>query len=234
MSVLLVVKKNLFNCIACLMLSRALHGIHYLSVLHNTDASTFSLWCRSISLHKAAFRVCSNSTCSVIPSVTAPDGSNSPYFESLWGQLSHMAMASPRVRLSFLSGCISELYLPSSPPLSPDPPFTPQLWHLAYDFGQDLQQGWLWSKLLFKTCSVWFLVLDSACCSAAKFCLTLCDPVDCSTTGSPVLAASWSLLKLMSIELVMPSDHLILCRALMLEKTEGRRRRGRQRMTVFT
>ena len=85
MSVLLVVKKNLFKCVACLMLSRAFHGIHYLSVLHNTDASTFSLRCRSISLHKAAFRVCSNFTCSVIPSVTAPDGSNSPYFESLWG-----------------------------------------------------------------------------------------------------------------------------------------------------
>ena len=39
---------------------------------------------------------------------------------------------------------------------------------------------------------------------------TLCDPVDCSTPGFPVN------LKLMSIELVMPSNHLILCRPLLL------------------
>ena len=25
------------------------------------------------------------------------------------------------------------------------------------------------------------------CCSVAKLCLTLCDPMDCSTPGSPVL-----------------------------------------------
>ena len=34
--------------------------------------------------------------------------------------------------------------------------------------------------------------------------------------GSPVLHISWSLLKLMSIELVMPSNHLILCHSLLL------------------
>ena len=42
-------------------------------------------------------------------------------------------------------------------------------------------------------------------------CPTLCDPMDCSTPGFPVHHNSWSLLKLMSIELVMPSNHLILC-----------------------
>ena len=36
----------------------------------------------------------------------------------------------------------------------------------------------------------------------AQSCLTLCDPMDCSTLG-----ISWSLLKLMSIESVMPSNH---------------------------
>ena len=36
------------------------------------------------------------------------------------------------------------------------------------------------------------------------------------TTGFPVLAISWSLLKLMSIESVMPSDHLTLCHSLLL------------------
>ena len=39
--------------------------------------------------------------------------------------------------------------------------------------------------------------------------------MDCSTPGFPV-HHSWSLLKLMSIESVMPSNHLILCRPLHL------------------
>ena len=54
------------------------------------------------------------------------------------------------------------------------------------------------------------------CCSVAKFCPTLCDPMDCSTPGFPVLTSSWSLLKLMSTESVMPSNHLIFCRPLLL------------------
>ena len=54
------------------------------------------------------------------------------------------------------------------------------------------------------------------CCSVAQSCLTLCDPVDCSTPGLPVLQRHWSLLKLMSIESVMPSNHLALCHLLLL------------------
>ena len=42
----------------------------------------------------------------------------------------------------------------------------------------------------------------------------LCDPMDCSTQASLSITNSQSLLKLMSIELVMPSNHLILCRPL--------------------
>ena len=45
---------------------------------------------------------------------------------------------------------------------------------------------------------------------------TLCNPMDCSMPGFPVLHISQSLLKLMSIESVMPSNHLILCRPLLL------------------
>ena len=45
----------------------------------------------------------------------------------------------------------------------------------------------------------------------------LCDPMDCSTPGFPVLhQASQSLLKLMSTELMMPSNHLILSQRLLL------------------
>ena len=45
---------------------------------------------------------------------------------------------------------------------------------------------------------------------------TLCDPMDCSTPGLPVHHQLRSLLKLMSIESVMPSNHLLLCRPLLL------------------
>ena len=49
--------------------------------------------------------------------------------------------------------------------------------------------------------------------SVAQSCLTLFDPTDCSMLSS---TNSQSLLKLMSIESVMPSNHLILCRPLLL------------------
>ena len=54
-----------------------------------------------------------------------------------------------------------------------------------------------------------------ACCLVAKICSTLCDSVDCSMPCFHVLRHSWSRLKLMSIEAVMPSSHLILCRPLL-------------------
>ena len=49
-----------------------------------------------------------------------------------------------------------------------------------------------------------------------QLCLTLCDPMDCSTPGLPVHHHSWSLPKLMSVESMMPSNHLILCCPLLL------------------
>ena len=56
------------------------------------------------------------------------------------------------------------------------------------------------------------------CISVTKLCLTLCDPMDCSTPGRSPLSftMSYSLLKFMSIGLVMPSNHLILCHPLVL------------------
>ena len=47
-------------------------------------------------------------------------------------------------------------------------------------------------------------------------CLTLCDLMDWSTPGFPAITNSQSLLKLTSIESVMPSNHLILCCPLLL------------------
>ena len=48
------------------------------------------------------------------------------------------------------------------------------------------------------------------CCLVAQSCPTLCDPMDCSH-ASLAFTISQSLLKLMSIESVMPSNHLVLC-----------------------
>ena len=51
------------------------------------------------------------------------------------------------------------------------------------------------------------------CCSVARSCLTLCDPMDCSVPGSPILHSNscpFSLLEFMSIESMMLSNCLIL------------------------
>ena len=45
------------------------------------------------------------------------------------------------------------------------------------------------------------------------------DPMDCSTPGFPVHHNSQSLLKLKSIDSVMPSNHLIRCRLLLLQSS---------------
>ena len=52
--------------------------------------------------------------------------------------------------------------------------------------------------------------------SVAQSCLILCDPMDCSTPGLLSITNSWSLLKLMCIASVMPSNPPILCRPLLL------------------
>ena len=52
--------------------------------------------------------------------------------------------------------------------------------------------------------------------SVSTSCPTLWDPMDCSTPGFPVLHYLPRLAQLMSIELVMLSNHLILCHHLLL------------------
>ena len=52
--------------------------------------------------------------------------------------------------------------------------------------------------------------------SVTQLCPILCNSMDCSTPGLPVHHQSRSLLKLMSIQLVMPFNHLILCHPLLL------------------
>ena len=57
---------------------------------------------------------------------------------------------------------------------------------------------------------------DSFCCSVAQSCPTLATPWTAAHQTSLSFTISWSLLKLMSIESVMPSNHLILCCPLLL------------------
>ena len=57
--------------------------------------------------------------------------------------------------------------------------------------------------------------LDS---SGTQACHTLCDPMDCSTPGLLSITNSQSLLNLIPIESVMPSNHLILCFPLLRRK----------------
>jgi len=58
--------------------------------------------------------------------------------------------------------------------------------------------------------------LTGCCCSVVQSCLTVCDPMDCSMPGFPVLHHLPEMHKLMSIESVKPSIHLTLCRPLLL------------------
>ena len=50
----------------------------------------------------------------------------------------------------------------------------------------------------------------TTCCSVAKSCWSLCDPMGCSMRGFPVLHYLSEFAQTMSIVLMMPSSHLIL------------------------
>ena len=80
------------------------------------------------------------------------------------------------------------------PILNPLPP--PSLYHPSESFPSDL---WCWNIPVVYCCYH----------STTKSCLTVYNHVDCNTPGFPVTILQ-SLLKLMSIELVMPSNRLIL------------------------
>ena len=58
--------------------------------------------------------------------------------------------------------------------------------------------------------------IHNCCCSVPKLYRTLCDPMDCSTPGFPILHVSQSLFRFMSNELVILSNHQILCCPLLL------------------
>ena len=70
---------------------------------------------------------------------------------------------------------------------------------------------------LTKTASKWITDQTlNCCCSAAQSYLTLCNPMNHSRQASLSITNCQSLPKPMSFKSVMPSDHLILCRPLLL------------------
>ena len=68
----------------------------------------------------------------------------------------------------------------------------------------------------FSSSTVLFFYLCHQFSAVTQSCPTLCDPMNRSTPGLPVHHQLQSPLKLMSIDSVMPSSHLILCRPLRL------------------
>ena len=65
-------------------------------------------------------------------------------------------------------------------------------------------------------CKCLYFVIMFLFSSVTQSCPTLCDPMDCRMPGLHVHHQLPRLLKPMSIESVMPSNHLILCRPLLL------------------
>ena len=70
-----------------------------------------------------------------------------------------------------------------------------------------------WSK---ENCSFLSRPASFQFSSVAQSCPPLCGPMDCSTPGIPVSHHPLEHAQLMSIELVIPSKHLILCLPLLL------------------
>ena len=64
--------------------------------------------------------------------------------------------------------------------------------------------------------SLLLFIMKSCCCSVAKSCPTLFDPMDCSRPGLPVLHQLPEFTQTHVHRVVMPSNHLILCRPLLL------------------
>ena len=77
----------------------------------------------------------------------------------------------------------------------------------------------IWICLHSSVCLFYVLLnIDSlcCCCSVSQSYLILCTSMDCRLQASLSFTIAHSLLKLMSVKSVTPSNHLILCRPLLL------------------
>ena len=71
-------------------------------------------------------------------------------------------------------------------------------------------------NFIFSSCSRQSTFYEVQFSSVAQLCLTLCDPVDCSTLGFPVHHQLPKPTQTHVLMAVMPSNHLILCPPLLL------------------
>ena len=70
-------------------------------------------------------------------------------------------------------------------------------------------------SICYSTESIYYV--NKLCfCSVTQLCLNLCDPMDCSTPGLPILQYLQSSLKFILTEWVMSPNHLILCWPILL------------------
>ena len=69
---------------------------------------------------------------------------------------------------------------------------------------------------LIKSCKDYVLLVIVVVVQSFRHVQLSAAPWTAAYQASPFFTISWSLLKLMSIEMVMPSNHLILCRPLLL------------------
>ena len=76
--------------------------------------------------------------------------------------------------------------------------------------------GCLIASISFAKLAVFYLLYCLCTRSVAQSCLTICDPMNCSTPGFPVLHHLPEFTQLKSIKSVMPSSHLMLCCPLLL------------------
>ena len=75
---------------------------------------------------------------------------------------------------------------------------------------------WKTSPVTFYHTYLYLIMVMIQFSSVSQSCLTLCDPMNHSMPGLMSITNSRSLLKLISIKSVMPSNHLILCHPLLL------------------
>ena len=98
----------------------------------------------------------------------------------------------------------------------PDQGSNPCLLHWQVDYLPLSHQGRL--PLVFKIILIEKKIITSLSMfsSVTQLCPTFATPWTTARQASLSITNSWSLLKLMSIESMMPSSHLILCRSLLL------------------
>ena len=92
--------------------------------------------------------------------------------------------------------------------------YKPSRWHITV--GGDLENQADWSELSEILLCGKFISLLFGCCSSLSPVWLFATPWTSACQASLSFTISQSLLKLMSIELVVPSNHLILCRPLLL------------------